>query len=35
MKMLIKNGTVYQAGKFTDEDILIENGKILVKIWQI
>ena len=28
MKMLIKNGTVYQAGKFTDEDILIENGKI-------
>ena len=27
MKMLIKNGTVYQAGKFTDEDILKMFGR--------
>lgn len=28
MRTLIKNGTVYQAGKFTEEDILIEDGRI-------
>ena len=28
MKLLLKNGTVYQAGKLLKNDLLVENGVI-------